>query len=896
MKKITFKKYLLFGSLFSLMMMGFYTAQAQVDKAIKYAWYFDYERAEEYLLNPENELNPDMVVQLAEALYAQGKYAQALYYYKIADGKDAIKTQQVRRNYVHSSTMMREKSPFHKKTNYFKSNYFLYTNIDTFAGNSANEDFAAFYWNNMLFVTTSRQTNSNEKAFQYVLTKMPFLDVYPFTEKGVRLPYPAYLPKSINTAVHDGPIAISKDTSLIVLSRNYSKANEAGVQNLYLSYFMRNGMGNWAKAKKMAFCNASHSYQHPFYNEAEKAVYFSSDMPGGKGGYDLYKTKWNGTQWTNPINLGDEINTEYDEVFPSFTPENELLYSTNHIETTGGLDIVLFSNGTRYLLNEPFNTIYDDFGVSFKSKNEGYFSSNRFSNKFDDNIYHFTLSEPIKQSLLTKAFDKETGTELDNIRINYSNLSGTFKSEIYTRAGRENVLIFDTMDTRVPMNFMATKEGFMPVMETNNEYNLKDGKLYKEFYLTIKPISAGDDQFIIEDNQQTTKLSGLFGNDQLRGNTIKPGEVTLILFSNPIGEKMSVYANDGQIKLDDGINPGTYTFDYVISNKANPLEADTATVTIIVRGYYNGKDLKTSTLNQYAYEAPVTDGLSIQNDTGYVTVNGDYVMNVRANDRYNGKKASFKNTAISNVESSHPGVTLNSKTGAININKNVPAGTYNVKYDLHPRLRKSETQSATAVVVVRNISQVPGRGIKGNAAASFTDNSVVYFNNDEPKTYQLYRPAYNYQNSFENYLKKMDEFYDRSIDSKVSLDTFFTSHVVAGYKDVNEVLYFIQRKLNQGVQVEVSVSAYCSPIASTAYNEKLSSRRLVAVTRFFKKWNDGALNDAIETNRINFWEHSVGELEAPKDVNEDYDKLNESVFGIKASRERRVTITVKIIN
>jgi hypothetical protein len=703
------------------------------------------------------------------------------------------------------------------------------------------------------------------------------------------------LPKSINTAVHDGPIAIAKDTSLIVLSRNYSKANAAGIQNLYLCYFKRNAVGSWTKAKKMSFCNPSYSYQHPYFNEAEKTLYFASDMPGGQGGYDLYKTKWDGTQWSNPVNLGDEINTEYDEVFPSFTPDNELLYSSNHIETTGGLDIVLFSNGTRYLLNEPFNTIYDDFGVSFKSKNEGFFSSNRFSNKFDDNIYHFNLSKPAKQSLFAKVYDKETGVELDNSQINFSNISGSFKSEIHTRAGRDNVLIYDTMDTRAQMRFMVSKPGFVPISETNNDYSLKEGKLYKEFYLTIKPISAGDDEFMIEDNQKTTKLSGLFGNDQLRGNTIKPGEVSLVLFSNPIGSKMSVYVNDGSIKLDDGINPGTYTFDYVISNKLKPSEADTATATLIIKGFYDGKDLRKSTLTEFAYQAPVTEGLFTQNDTGYVTEKGGFVMNVRTNDRLNGKKANFKNTAISNVESSHPGVVLNTKTGAINIKNNVPAGTYQVKYELHPRGRKSQAQMATATVVVRNISQVPGRGIKGNAAASFTDNSVVYFNNDEPKTYQIYRPAYNYQNSFDNYLSKMEEFYDRSVDSKISLDTFFTSHVVAGYKDVNEVLYFIQRKLNQGVQVEVSVSAYCSPIASTAYNEKLSNRRLIAVTRFFKKWNDGALSDAIETNRINFWEHSVGELESPKDVNEDYDKLNESVFGIKASRERRVTITVKII-
>jgi hypothetical protein len=147
MKKFMRNKYFLWFSLGCLTFLSYQSAHAQVDKAIKYAWYFDYEKAEKFLLDNENELNADMVVQLAEALYAQGKYPQALYYYKIADQKEAIKTQQIRRNYVHSSTMMREKSPYFKKTNYFKTNYFLYTSIDTFKGNSSNEDFAAFSWN-----------------------------------------------------------------------------------------------------------------------------------------------------------------------------------------------------------------------------------------------------------------------------------------------------------------------------------------------------------------------------------------------------------------------------------------------------------------------------------------------------------------------------------------------------------------------------------------------------------------------------------------------------------------------------------------------------------------------------------------------------------------------------
>jgi|LakMenEpi03Aug12_release.lakeMendotaPanAssembly.Ray.scaffolds.fasta_scaffold24124_2 hypothetical protein len=893
MKKFMRNKYFLWFSLGCLTFLSYQSAHAQVDKAIKYAWYFDYEKAEKFLLDNENELNADMVVQLAEALYAQGKYPQALYYYKIADQKEAIKTQQIRRNYVHSSTMMREKSPYFKKTNYFKTNYFLYTSIDTFKGNSSNEDFAAFSWNNILFVTTSRRTGTNEKAFNYSLTKMPFLDVYPFNEQGKRIPFPVYLPKNLNSGpIHDGPITISKDTNIVVLTRNYAKADENGVQNLYLSYYLRNKNGKWSSPKTMEFCKSNFSAQHPAYNEAEQVVYFSSDMPGGYGGYDLYKTKWNGEEWSKPVNLGDEINTEFDEVFPSFSAEGELMYATNHIETTGGLDIVLFSNGNRFLLNEPFNSIYDDFGVNFKNNKEGYFSSNRFTNKFDDNIYRFNLSEPEKQSLFVKVFDAETGLELDNVKVGISNLQESFRNDLFTRAGRDNILLADTADARVPMKFMVSKDGYVGVFAQDNSYNLKEGKLVREFYLQIDPIFAANDIFVIEDNQSSSRITGMLANDQINGNSIKPGDVTVYLINNPLPNNISVDKEDGLIKLDAGITPGTYSFNYVIFNNKIPIQSDTANVTLNIRGMFNGKTLQLASLS--AMQMPMVAGLQVSNDTGYATVNGGYVLNVRNNDRLNGKKSNFTNTVIKNIKTSDPNISVNNKTGAVTVKKGTPAGTYQVSYEMNQRGNKNKSGAATATIVVRRMDQIPGRGLKASKSKPIAF-PVVYFNNDEPKQAQLFRPAFNYQNCFDNYLKNMESFYQNSVDSRTSLDTFFTYHVVGGYKEMNNVLAMLQQRLNQGAQIEISVSAYCSPIASEEYNNKLSTRRIVSITRFLKKWNDGSLNDAIESNRITFWEHAVGELESPKDVSEDYDKTNESVFGIKASRERRVSITVKII-
>ncbi len=907
MKKYTFNKHLHLLILGCLLFLRFNQAQAQVDKAIKYAYYFDYERAEKFLMSHSNELNDTMVLQLAEALYLQGKYPQALYYYKIADKSGIIQTASARRNYVYASTMMREKSPYFKKTNYFKNNYFLYTVIDTFQGNSANEDFAAFYWNELLFVTTSRTTSSNNKNFSDVYNKQPYLDIYPFSEKGKRIPYPSYLPKSINSKKHDGPIAISQDTNLVILSRNYTHENSKSIQNLSLVYFMRDERRHWSPARLVDFCKPGFSAQHPYYNDADKTLYFSSDMPGGSGGFDLYKTHWNGSEWTPPVNLGEDINSEYDEVFPSITPDGELIYASNHIETTGGLDIVLFSNGNRYLLNEPFNSIYDDFGVMFKNKKEGYFSSNRFSNKFDDNIYHFTLSEPEKQSLFVKAYDAKTGEELDQTNVSFNNEDGSYNGQLSTVFGSDNTVIKDTADARKTMNFFASKNGYLNYNQTNNDFIIKDGKLIKEIFLTRNPIFAGDNQYLVENNRRGAKLSSILENDSLNGVVVKEGDVNIHVISNPLEAYLSIDTQDGKIKIASGATAGNYKFNYAICSASSPSLCDTAQVTILIRsGAKDDSENQGETTAEVPLastykprlnnkpSAPIVAGIVAKDDIGYTTTNGGYVLNVRNNDKIDGKKATQRNTLIRNEKSDNPNITLNRKTGVVTVKKGIEPGTYLLSYDLMERGNREEFGKANVSIVVRSGDQIPGRTAK-NSKLLKTENTVIYFHNDEPRPFQLYRPAFTYQNSFDSYMKQMEEFYKRSSDSKIGLDTFFVRNVEGGYDNLNQILEIVQEQLNKGVQVEISVSAYCSPIASTEYNNKLSSRRIVSVTRYLKKWNDGALWDAIESNRITFWEHSLGELEAPKDISSDYAQLDLSVFGIRASKERRVSITVKIV-
>ena len=171
--------------------------------------------------------------------------------------------------------------------------------------------------------------------------------------------------------------------------------------NLYFEYYVRNKKG-WSAARKFYYTNPDYSVQHPYFDDKTKTLYFSSNMFGGFGGFDIYTIQWNGMHWEGLKNLGSEINTSYDEVFPNIDLEGNLIYATNHMETYGGIDLVLFRNGIRYLLPSPINSEFDDFGLTFDNNSDGYFTSNRSNQLFNDQVYKFTLNRSYDDILLAQ--------------------------------------------------------------------------------------------------------------------------------------------------------------------------------------------------------------------------------------------------------------------------------------------------------------------------------------------------------------------------------------------------------------------------------------------------------------------------------------------------------------
>ena len=377
-------------------------SNAQQDKKTEAMdWQYDLKKSEKFFKNYYSSNQDSLTLKFADLVFAQGKYQEAFDAYKKADSLKMEFNDKRKSNYAHAANILKLKSPYFQRTNYFKSAASWDVSISAYSTNSSNEDMAPFCWNGNLFLTSSRFNAKNKIKLGYDFNDLPFLDVYGFSADGSELNLNKILPKAINTDRHDGPIAISKDTTLLVINRNFIDPNNQGIFNLFFEYYVKNKNG-WSAPRKFYYTNPDYSVQHPYFDDKTKTLYFSSNMFGGFGGFDIYTIHWNGMHWEGLKNLGTEINTIYDEVFPNLDLDGNLVYATNHMETYGGIDLVLYRNEIRYLLPSPINSEFDDFGLTFENNSDGYFTSNRSNQLFNDQVYKFTLNRSYDAILLAQ--------------------------------------------------------------------------------------------------------------------------------------------------------------------------------------------------------------------------------------------------------------------------------------------------------------------------------------------------------------------------------------------------------------------------------------------------------------------------------------------------------------
>jgi len=226
-----------------------------------------------------------------------------------------------------------------------------------------------------------------------------------------------------NTKYHNSDVVFTNDFSTVYFTRNnytnkLHKEESTGIGHLSLFKADVAEDGKWSNITALPFNNTDYSTGHPALSSDNKHLYFVSDMPGTAGKTDLYVVDiLDDNSFGTPKNL-KSINTSGREMFPFVSKENILYFSSDGRKGMGGLDLYAskLENGELtdpVHLVSPLNSKDDDFALIFNSdKKNGYFSSNRKGGKGDDDIYSFVEDEPIvfecKQDLIAKVFDSKT--------------------------------------------------------------------------------------------------------------------------------------------------------------------------------------------------------------------------------------------------------------------------------------------------------------------------------------------------------------------------------------------------------------------------------------------------------------------------------------------------------
>lgn len=346
-----------------------------------------------------NHDDPEVYWYYAEALKMSEKYEEAIEQYEIyrelvpddPRGETGIKSAELALNWIENPTSYE-----------IEEAGFINSRLSDFSPAFASGDHTIVYF------TSSRENDGNE---QHGVTGEYFSNIYQSRQdRQGQWSAPAPL-DVVNSEFDEGTPSLSSDHAMMYFTS--CKAVRGRNNGCQIYQTSRSG-DQWNRPEVIDLAPDSLVAAHPAISPDDLTLYFVSDMPGGIGGKDIWKVTRNSlsSPWSNPVNLGPEINTFGDEVFPYVHPDGTLYFSSNGHPGMGGLDIFRATqtdDGDWKVENMgyPINSSADDFGIVFEGREEkGLFSSNRGRQNVD-NIYTFYLP-PLRFNVNGNVIDTDT--------------------------------------------------------------------------------------------------------------------------------------------------------------------------------------------------------------------------------------------------------------------------------------------------------------------------------------------------------------------------------------------------------------------------------------------------------------------------------------------------------
>ena len=354
--------------------------------------------------------------------------------------------------------------------------------------NSKDNDYCPVFAgsrDNEVILTSTREITTGRRKSNITGTRYADLFTSKFEIQKQKWETPKLLEENqvINTTNDEGAATLSDRGDLMIFTRcRYDKSKDLGTELLVANQ----SRGDWSEPTLLELVGDSLIAAHPSLSSDGTTLYFVSDRPGGYGGKDIWMAKGKGNSFDKPVNLGPEINTPGDEMFPCIRENGELYFSSNYLPGLGGLDIFKAAKDEKGKwkvenMKAPINSPGDDFGITF-SKGEidkGLFSSNRKGSKSDD-IYSFYLPPKIFNAS-GEIFNKETNQKIDGAMVRIIGTDGT-NLKVRANGGRFQY----KLKPETEYVLAAFKDGYLNDKARLSTIGLEDSKDYK-FIFKLAP-------------------------------------------------------------------------------------------------------------------------------------------------------------------------------------------------------------------------------------------------------------------------------------------------------------------------------------------------------------------------------------------------------------------------
>ncbi len=348
--------------------------------------------------------------------------------------------------------------------------------------NSRKSDFSPAFGRDdygLIYFTSSRDDAAGNKT--HGATGQNFTDIFESRlDKKSKWSTPVPV-EDLNSEFEDGTACFSSDFSEVYFTR--CEAGKREKKGCVIMYSTRSG-DEWSKPQNIEILPDSLVAAHPALSADGLTLYFVSEMPGGSGQKDIYSTTRGGdnTSWSEPRNLGPDINTPGNELFPFVREDGTLYFASDGRIGMGGLDIfkaVPQPDGSWVVTNmkSPINGPADDFGISFEKENErGMFSSTR-KGRGDDELYSFELP-PLQFSVTGLVKDEKTGSPIAGSVVQLIASDG---SNLQAETGNGGDFKFN-LRQNVDYIFLASRKGYLNGKEKETT---KGQEKSRDFMVTI---------------------------------------------------------------------------------------------------------------------------------------------------------------------------------------------------------------------------------------------------------------------------------------------------------------------------------------------------------------------------------------------------------------------------